>query len=305
MKATSTPKTKLNEHGKLTLGQFLKRFPDDAACLEEIKNMRYPDDSICPHCQKESKFYRITDRTAYSCQFCRGHVYPLAGTIFEKTTTPLRLWFYAMFMMIQTRAGVSAKTLQRELGVTYKTAWRMFKQIRMLMAQEPSLLTGTIEIDETYVGGKGSNRRYVWHGNEKPKEIVMGFVQRDGIAYAKHIEGTGKWALLEQIRENVDPKARIITDEYGGYIQLKKYGWRHDVVNHQNTYVIGDIHTQNTENLWSHIKRGITGVYRVVSKKYLQAYIDEYTFRYNHSEELGFMFNRLLLQVSVVRKVAV
>src|SRR3990167_9283390 len=96
MKATSTPKTKLNEHGKLTLGQFLKRFPDDAACLEEIKNMRYPDDSICPHCQKESKFYRITDRTAYSCQFCRGHVYPLAQNNIRKknATTALMVLCY-------------------------------------------------------------------------------------------------------------------------------------------------------------------------------------------------------------------
>ena len=303
MKAKHTPKSKLNEQGKFTLGQFLKRFPHDDACLEEIKNMQYPDGSVCPHCKQKAKYYRITGRTAYACGLCRSHVFPLAGTIFEKSTTPLRLWFYAMFIMVQTRAGISAKQLERELGVTYKTAWRMLKQIRMLMSQSPSLLTGTIEIDETFIGGKGKNRRHVWHGNEKPKEVVMGFVQRGGKAYAKHIEGTGKWVLLEQVKENVDPTARVMTDEYAGYTQLTKKGYKHSVIKHKDTYVVGDIYTQNVENLWSHIKRGITGVYRVVSKKYLQAYIDEYTFRYNHRHELGFMFDRLLSLTSSVRPV--
>ena len=299
----STPKTKLNEEGKFTLGQFKKRFPDDSACLEEIKTMRYPDGSVCPHCKKESKFYRITNRTAYSCEFCRGHVYPLAGTIFEKTTTPLWLWFYAMFIMVQTRAGISAKTLQREIGVTYKTAWRMFKQLRTLMAQESSLLTGIVEVDETYIGGKGKNRRYQWRTDEE-KQIVMGMIQREGKAYLKHIPDTSRYTLINQIKANVNPTARVITDEFNSYTYLHKHGFKHDVIKHKDAYVVGDIHTQNAENLWSTIKRGITGVYRVVSKKYLQAYIDEYTFRYNHRHELGFMFNRLLSQVALVKALA-
>jgi hypothetical protein len=114
-----------------SLGQFLKRFPNEDVCLEEIKKLRYPGGVFCTKCQKITKYYKISDRTAYSCEFCRTQIYPLAGTIFEKTSTPLRMWFYAMYIMTQTRSGTSAKQLQRMLGVTYKTAWRMFKQMRI------------------------------------------------------------------------------------------------------------------------------------------------------------------------------
>ncbi len=242
----------------------------------------------------------------YACEFCGTHIAPLSGTVFEKSTTPLRLWFYAMFLMINTRSGISAKQLQRELGVTYKTAWRMFKQIRILMADtDISLLDGTVEIDETFIGGKGWNRRYVPHFNEKPKEVVMGMIKRNGKAYLKHIENTGKWALIEQIDKHVSPKARIVTDQYAGYIQLKKRGFRHDVVNHNVTYVTkGDIHTQNAENVWSILKRGIYGVYRHVSKKYLQAYVDEYAFRYNYRKSNEKMFDVLLSRISSVRMIS-
>lgn len=293
---------------KFTFSNFLARFPDDDSCLEEIKKLRYPDGIFCSICNKVTNHYKLKGRTAYSCEFCRNQVYPLADTIFEKTTTPLRLWFYAMFLMTHTRAGISAKQLQRELGVTYKTAWRMFKQVRMLMAQNGGdLLSGTIEIDETYIGGKGKNRMSQWHGNEKPKEIIIGMVKRNENrkggtkAYLKHISNTGKWILLKQIKENVDSKARVITDENPGYIQLKYHGYKHDFVKHKETYVIDDTYTQNIENVWSILKRGIYGVYRIVSKKYLQAYVDEYTWRYNNRKLNGLMFDRLLQQVAEVR----
>lgn len=129
----------------------------------------------------------------------------------------------------------------------------------------------------------------------------MGMVERGGKAYTKHIPNTGKWTLLAQIKQNVSPLARVITDEWGGYVQLPKYGYRHDFVRHAQTYVVGDIYTQNVENLWSQIKRGITGVYRVVSKKYLQAYIDEYTWRYNNRAYNGGMFDQLLREVTEVK----
>lgn len=119
---------------KFSLTQFNKRFEDDDSCLEEIKNLRWPEGITCPQCKKITKFYRVTGRTAYVCEFCGTHIYPLAGTIFEKTTTPLDLWFFAMYLMVQTRSGMSAKQLERMLRVTYKTAWRIFKQIRLLMA---------------------------------------------------------------------------------------------------------------------------------------------------------------------------
>jgi transposase-like protein len=209
--------------------------------------------------------------------------------------------------MSVTRSGISAKQLQRELGVTYKTAWRMFKQIRLLMANtHGGLLDGVVEIDETFIGGKGMNRKFKPNFNEIPKEIVMGIVQRSegkggDKAYLKHIPNTGKWTLLKQIKDHVDPQARVITDEYRGYTQLKYHGYKHDFVKHKETYVVGDIYTQNIENLWSILKRGIYGVYRVVSKKYLQAYIDEYSWRYNHRKYNDKMFELLLRQVAEVK----
>lgn len=288
---------------KFTISQFLKRFPNDEACIEEIKILRYSDGITCPKCGKITNFYKIKGRTAYSCSLCGTHVYPLAGTIFDKTTTSLRLWFYAIYLMAQTRAGISAKQLQRELGVTYKTAWRMFKQIRMLMDNSKGTpLSGTVEIDETYIGGKGMNKsRWTQGMGGEEKEVVMGMVERKGKAYLKHIPNTGKWTLLKQIKENVSPQTRVITDEYRSYTQLPKYGYPHDFVNHQETYVRGDIHTQNIENIWSNFKRGLRGVYRNVSKKYLQAYADEYAFRYSNRLSTGKMFDLILAQVPGVR----
>ncbi len=292
---------------KFTISQFLKRFPNDEACLEELKKLRYPDGVFCSKCQLVTNHYKVTGRTAYACANCGNHIYPLAGTILDKTTTPLRLWYYAIYLMAQTRAGISAKQLERELGVTYKTAWRMFKQIRMLMNDGGTPLTGTVEIDETFIGGKAKNRKRKWaQGVEgEHKEVVMGMLQRNGKAYLRHVKGTGKWTLLEQIKENVSNDARVITDEWGGYIHLPLHGYKHDYVNHKNTFVRGDIHTQNIECMWGNLKRGVTGVYRVVSKKYLQAYADEYAFRYNNRLSKRSMFDLILARVPSVAMVKV
>lgn len=289
---------------KFTISQFLRRFPNDEACIEEIKNLRFSDGIICLKCNKITNHYKIKGRTAYSCSLCGSHTFPLAGTIFDKTTTKLTLWFYAMYIMAQTRAGISAKQLQRELGVTYKTAWRMFKQIRMLMDNSKGgKLSGTVEVDETYIGGKGSNKRNKWtQGIEsEKKEVIMGMVERNGKVYLKHVPNAGKWTLLNQIRENVSPQARIVTDEWKSYTSLPKYGYAHDFVNHKETYVAGDTHTQNIENVWSNFKRGIRGVYRNVSKKYLQAYADEYGFRYSNRFSGGKMFDLILAQIPNVK----
>ena len=142
-----------------------------------------------------------------------------------------------------------------------------------------------------------------WDGGEKPKEAVMGIVQRDGKAYAKHIPNAGKRTLLKQIKENVSPTARLITDEYYGYTQLKYHGYNHEFVTHRETYVVGDVYTQSVENLWSILKRGIYGVYRVVSPKYLQAYIDEYAWRFNNRQYAGGMLDMLLGQITELRKI--
>lgn len=287
---------------KLSFGKFLQKYGTNEKCLDVLKRLRYPQGILCPRCKKIKEFYKIEGRQVYQCS-CGYQIAPLAGTILEKTTTPLQYWFYAIYIISATRSGVSAKQLQRELGVTYKTAWRMFKQIRMLMAQGGVPLDGDVEVDETFMGGKAKNRAYVSNFNEKPKEVVMGMVKRGGYAYLKHIEGVGKWILLKQIQEHVSSTARVLTDEWGGYAQLSKYGYMHQLVNHSaSQYVHGDIHTQNIEGIWSIVKRGVYGVYRIVSKKYLQAYVDEYTFRYNHRKN-GRIFDLLLQQLAEVKYV--
>lgn len=149
---------------KFTITEFLNRFPTNEACLEEIKRLRWGDHMVCPKCERDTTFYKISGRPKYACQFCGYHLSPLAGTIFDKSSTPLTSWFYAIYLMAQTRSGISAKQLERELGVTYKTAWRMFKQIRLLLSDDGDInnLQGTVEVDKTYMHpDKRKNTRIV------------------------------------------------------------------------------------------------------------------------------------------------
>lgn len=291
-------------NNKFSLGTFLTRFGTPEKCLEAILDLRFPNGVFCEKEKIVSKFYKVEGRPLYACS-CGYQIAPLAGTIFEKTTTPLQYWFYAIFLMATTRSGISAKQLQRQLGVTYKTAWRMFHQIRKLMAQEGGLLGGTVEIDETYVGGKGKNRATVANFNEIPKEVVWGAVERNGKAYLKHIPNTGKWTLIQQVKENINPKAFIMSDELPAYKNLYEFGYdKHETVAYSHgEYVRGQAHNNNIEGIWSHLKRGIFGVYRVVSKKYLQAYVDEYGWRYNHRKHGEQMFELLLKQIAQVKMV--
>ncbi|MCL5019780.1 MAG: IS1595 family transposase [Patescibacteria group bacterium] len=287
---------------KFTFKDFLKRYPNDEACLREIYENRYPQGVTCKGCQRVTRYYPLKGRTTFSCGFCATQLSPLTDTIFEHSAVSLKLWFYAMFLMTKTKSGISAKQLERELGVSYKTAHRMFKQIRKLMQEEPTLLDGNVEVDETFVGGKGKNRATKPNFNEIPKEVVWGAVQRGGRVYAKHVANTGKWTLLEQIHKNIDKNATIMTDNYAGYQQLSKYGYHHFAVNHgASEYVRGEIHTNTIEGVWSQFKRGIIGVYRHVSKEYLQSYVNEYSFRYNYRNLGDGMFDLLVNRVMDVK----
>src|SRR5215218_2685732 len=136
-----------------TIEDFHRDYPDDNACLERLRSRRFPDGSTCEKCERVTKYHRDAERKSYSCQWCGHHVHPTAGTIFHKSATPLRLWFHAIYLMAQTRRGISAKQLERTLGVTYKTAWRMLKSRSMLQDDDDTSLSGTVEADETYYGG--------------------------------------------------------------------------------------------------------------------------------------------------------
>jgi len=185
--------------------------------------------------------------------------------------------------------------------VSYKCAFRMCHQIRKLMADDEEPLGGVTESDETYVGGDGHNKRYVPIFNEKPKEILMGILQRGGKIHLRHIPNTGKWTILKQVTDNVATDATIYTDQLGAYRQLAKYGYNHSFVNHRETYVIKgtDIHTNSIEGFWSIFKRGVTGVYTHISPKYLQRYADEYGFRYGNRKLEDGMFYEMLRQIAM------
>jgi transposase-like protein len=225
---------------------------------------------------------------------------PMAGTIFEKSSTALRTWFYAMYLMSATRCGISAKQIQRETGVTYKTAWRMFKQIRTLMSEDISLEGEAVEIDEMYHGGRrksGVGRPML---GDKHKTPVLGMVERDGRVVARTVENVKAKTLKREIRERVLPSTIIYTDEYPAYNTISEgRRYTHRRINHsEKVYVMGNVHTNTIEGFWSLAKRGIGGVYHSVSKKYLQTYLNEYSFRYNRRNSGQPMFTSLLEQVS-------
>src|SRR5712691_5697567 len=150
------PKRAKSSESTYTVMDFARDYPDDAACLDYLWRRTLSDDgehANCPKCGAQRKFHRVKSRPSYSCDVCGHHLHPTAGTIFHKSSTSLHLWFHAIFLMAQTRCGISAKQLERELGVTYKTAWRMFKQIRSMLDQDDDSLSGTVEMDEAYIGG--------------------------------------------------------------------------------------------------------------------------------------------------------
>ena len=256
---------------------FEAEYPDDDACLEAVFQDRFGHVKFCPSCGAETKFYRVRGRQCYACKWCSYQLFPLANTIFRKTTTPLKDWFKVVYMFSTHKNGVSAKTVERELGVTYKTAWRMCKQIRLLMQQENEQLIGEVEADETYIGGhKRGSKSF------QDKEPVFGIVERNGRVMAKHVKATGARVLVPLIQANVDPDSAVMTDQYGAYRTLTRRGFTHTTVNHSTLeYVRGNVHTNTIEGFWSQLKRSIDGTYHAVSPKYLQSYVDEFVFRYN------------------------
>src|SRR3990172_2999334 len=199
---------------KYTHKDFQKEFPDNDACLEWLKNYRYPEGIHCPVCDKITKHHKIAKRPCYKCDNCGHEIYPLAGTIFHKSATPLKTWLEAMYWMSTARSGRSAKELQRMTGVTYKTAWRMFKQIRSLLDEETQPLAGEVELDETFVGGKAhnmhkANRERLGGRGTAGKAVIFGAVERKGKVVAKKVANTDKGTLMPHITKNVSTGAIV------------------------------------------------------------------------------------------------
>jgi transposase len=262
---------------RYTFKDFKAEYPDDEACLKAVLENRYGE--TCPRCGTVGvKWHPVKGRKTFVCSECDKHISPLADTIFRKSETSLWNWFYAIYLFSVSKNGVSAKELERHLGVTYKTAWRMAKQIRLLMQQEADLLTGTVEIDETYIGG----RRKQFHARDN-KIAVVGMVENQGSIKAITMKKATAGEILPYMNENIDPLAIIHTDESSLYARVKDYFIIHNTVDHGLTYVGKDgTHTNTIEGFWSQLKRSINGTYHCVSPKYLQSYVNEFSYRYNY-----------------------
>jgi len=292
---------------RFTKKDFDKMFPDDATCLEWLKNRLYPDGIFCDACQAITKHHRVQSRPSYSCDHCGHHVHPTADTIFHKSPTPLTTWFYAIYLMASTRCGISAAQIQRETGVTYKTAWRMFKQIRTMLDDENASPLGGkngngVEIDETYIGGRRRGARGRVNAELSPdkKTPVVGVVERKGSVRAYVTLDTKKDTIMGIIKERVLPQSTVFTDDYAVYDDLGHH--RNEYIHHrirhnEKVYVVGNVHTNTIDGFWSLVKNGIRGVYHSVGKHYLQTYLNEYSFRYNRRFDEQPMFLSFLQQV--------
>ena len=278
-----------------TVTDFFRQFPTDDACLEHLWNIRFGDEVECEKCGKVGKFYRLRKEPAYSCPRCGHHIHPMVGTPFAKSRTPLQKWFYAMYMFTTTRHGVAAKELQRQLGVTYKTAWRMGHELRKYMAEVDgeTPLSGDVEADETYVGGRTTGGK---RGRGAPnKTVVFGMLERDGDVMANVVQNVRMKTLQPIIEENVVAGSTVHTDELKSYNGLSKAGFEHETVNHSaGEYVDGDSHVNGIEGFWARLKLSIRGTHVHVSRKHLQKYVKEFEYRYNMRKLPELMFDRLL-----------
>ena len=288
---------------RYTFKQFQAEYPDDAACLAQLMKTKFGGSELtCPGCGVEkAKFHPMHTRKAYACQECGHHIYPCAGTIFHKSSTPLTKWFFAIYLMTSTRHGVAAKELERQLGVTYKCAWRMAHELRKLMASADyrGPLSGHVEVDETLMGGSQNRKDYQSKGTNKT--VIMGMVERDGKILASPIPDTYKITLDPIVRANVAMGSRISTDEHKAYALLSD-AYDHQTVKHRNReYVRGDIHTNTLEGHWSHFKRAVLGTHVHISVQHMWKYVSEFSYRRNYRHSHSLMFSRLVEAFSLPR----
>lgn len=278
--------------------------PRRCRCLEHLWRSRYSPDgehAECPKCERERRFKRYATkqgRQSWTCTGCGHHVHPTAGTIFAKSSTSLHLWFYCAYMMVSTRCGVSAKQLERELGVSYRTAWRMMNRIRnKLMADDGEPLFGDVEVDETSWGGKprqAHRTRAEAAAFREAKPTILGMVERGGRVRLRVIPSRRGPALSREVRANVNPASMLFTDDWQAYKPLRGEFLAHRIINHSaGLYVDGDIHTNTIEGVFGNLKTGMRGAYKKVSRRWLQSYCDEYAWRYSH-RNTGAMFKTLI-----------
>lgn len=305
------PKRAQSSDSTYSLMEFMGNFPDDDACLDWLWRERFSADGIhadCPKCGRHTAFKTYATkqrRFSKTGTACGHHVSITAGTIFEGSSTSLHLWFYAIYLMASTRCAISAKQLERELGVTYKTAWRMFNKIRseLMSDADDGPLWGDVEVDETSVEGRprvrASSRSEAAKLRERSRATVVGMVERGGRVRCRVVESRRGPALSRAVKDNVKPTAILITDDWRPYRPLRLDFLDHRVINHSaGSYVDGDIHTNTIEGFFGNLKTSIRGTYKHVSHRWLQSYLDEFVWRYNHRRSRISMFEQLLARAA-------
>jgi transposase len=294
-----------------SLHEFMREFPDDEACLTYLWRERYSEDgehADCPKCQQTRRFKRYATtqrRQSWTCTGCGHHIHPTAGTIFEKSSRPLTDWFYVMYLVSSSRCGVAAKQVERELGCNYRTAWRMLNKVRNeLMKQDEEPLSGQVEVDETFIGGKLRNadrrkahaerpgqRPYTW----KTRAVVFGAVERGGRIRATVVPNSQTETLMPVARQYVMPKSLIFTDEWKAYDGLGKVGYHHRRIRHKaSIYVDGDVHTQTIDGFFGHFKTDVRGTHHSISRKWLLGYLNEWVWKWNRRDDDVAMFRQLI-----------
>lgn len=299
-----------------SLFSVMEYFTTDSICKEAIAQSRWSDgDVICPYCGGHH-CHKCKDGR-YLCKGCNHKFNVTVGTIFENTKISLRKWFIAMYLISSHKKGIASHQLARDIKVTQKTAWFILHKVRTLYSQDAKELSGDVEADEAYIGGREKNKHEskktegTQGRSTKTKTPVFGMIERGGKLVAKKVENTQGNTLSPIIRQMVKPGSRIFTDEFIGYNSLRDSEYTHAVVHHNaKEYVVGDAYTNSIEGFWAQLKRAIFGIYHFVSAKYLQRYVDESVFRYNtreYKESVRFkeMFRRSLNVVSYKKVKAV
>lgn len=292
--------------------EFTERFPEERDVINYYIKIRYGGKTICNHCGSEKVSHRTDRLKFFQCNSCNNSFSIFKDTIFEKTTTDLRKWMYAIHLLLNGKKGTSGLQLQREIGVTYKTAWRMLRQIRIAMSniKDGKTFEAIVEIDETYIGGKprkknrkdDDDQERNKRGRGTKKNPVVGIVDRGKKkVYAKvslpneegkKLSGNQLLAILNEVCKS---KTTVISDEFAGYSLLKRTEHIHLVIDDTERFVEDFIHTNNVESFWAILKRGVYGIYHQVSVKYLQNYVNEFCFRFNNRDN-GDMFDLVLRQ---------